>query len=105
MPVEVYLTASEGNVKSLNLDGKKKFVPTLGDGEAFAVKIDELLGSIASIVGENISNEAEIVIELSGTTSMKTDGKISYLVLNIGGSISKDSSMKITLKTKIDPKK
>jgi hypothetical protein len=105
MPVEVYLTTAEDDAKSLNLDGKEKLVPTLGDEEAFAIKIDEVLESVASIVGANISNEAEIIIELSGTTSIKTNGKISYLVLNIGGSVSKDNSMKITLKTKIDPKK
>jgi len=105
MPLEVYVAASnELESKKLKLDNRE-IVPTLGGDEATAVRIGELVGSISSLIGEKLMSDSELTIELTGSTSLKGEGGIKYLLFNIGGSAAKDNSMKVTLKTKVGTKK
>ena len=65
---------------------------------------NDVFKSIASEIGKSLSNEAELTIELTGSTSLEVSGGIKYLILNLGGSTSKGNVIKVSLKTKIGKK-
>ena len=105
MPLEVYVTSSgETKPKTLKLD--KYEIPTTlgGEEKALAVQMNDVFKSIASEIGKSLSNESELTIELTGSTSLEVSGGIKYLILNLGGSTSKGNVIKVSLKTKIGKK-
>ena len=106
MPLEVYVTASKDpESKTIKIDNRE-LVPTLGaEEEASAVRIGEMLNSISNLIGEKLSSESELTIELTGSTSLKGEGGFKYIIFNLGGSVSKDNTMKVTLKTKVGANK
>jgi len=104
MTLEVYVTATKDQeMETISIGGETELVPTLG-GEALAVRIDEIFKSITSLVSSDLSDEADLTIEMTGTTSIKADCGIKYLFFNLGGSASNENLMKVCLKTKIKPK-
>jgi hypothetical protein len=108
MTLEVYIASlndKDKYGKNISLDGDVELVPVLEDDQELAVKISDVFDSISSLISESISNEAELVIELTGSTSFKAEGSAKYMIINLGGSATKESLMKISLKTKIDPKR
>lgn len=107
MTLDVYLESTNDKDRKENnicLNGEIELRSTLGNDKNIAVKISDVFDSISSLISESISNEAELVIELTGSTSFRAEGGAKYMIINLGGSATKESLMKVILKTKINPK-
>jgi hypothetical protein len=80
-------------------------VDVLGESEeAIAVQIDELVKSISESMRESITDESELTVEITGSISLKAEGGVKWLFFNVGGGTTKSDTLKVTLKTKINPK-
>jgi hypothetical protein len=86
--------------------GDRTVVPVLGPNEdAVAVRIDEVVRAIADSVCDTITEESDLFVEITGNISLKGSAGAKWLFFNVGGSVAKTDALKVTLKTKIRPRK
>ena len=86
-----------GGQKSLTMRGNKK--------EEKPIDLKELLESITNEVRGCITEPCDMTMELSGSTTYGAGGGLKALIIDISGKAEKTSGIKITLNTKINPKK
>src|SRR5262245_42075692 len=79
-------------------------VDVLGESEeAIAVQIDEVIKAISESICQSITSESELTVEITGSISLKAEGGVKWLFFNAGGGATKSDTLKVTLKTKINP--
>ena len=104
MPLNVYLISTDDPQSQKLRVEDYVLVDVLGKKEeALAVKIEELFTSLVDSIGKTLSQECELSVEVSGDITLKAEGGAKWLFFNVGGSAAKTDSMKVTLKTKINP--
>ncbi len=103
LPLKIAVTTQspEGDL-IIDIEGEK-FEPTLGETEAVAVRLDEMVRSIAETIGTSIQAESELTVEISGGISLSAKGGAKWLFFNVGGGAEKTDTLKVVLKTKIKP--
>lgn len=93
------------DLSQIHLEDHKR-LDVLGKREAAAaIQIKELLSSVSESVREAIEDEGELTVEIEGSLKMSAGAGIKYLLFNVGTDSSKVNTMKVTLKTKVSPKK
>ncbi|MBE9594492.1 MAG: hypothetical protein IMF19_13560 [Proteobacteria bacterium] len=90
--------------EELEIDGQK-LLSMRGEKEEKPIDLKELLESITEEVSGCITEPCDITIELSGSTTYGAGGGLKALIIDISGKAEKTSGIKITLNTKINPKK
>lgn len=90
--------------EELEIDGQK-LLAMRGEKEEKPVDLKELLESITEEVSGCITEPCDMTIELSGSTTYGAGGGLKALIIDISGKAEKTSGIKITLNTKINPKK
>lgn len=106
MPLNVYVISSKDSQSQKLRVEDYELVDVLGKTEeAVAVKIEELFTSVIESLSKVVPQESELTLEISGDVTLKAEGEAKWLFFNAGGSASKTDSMKVTLKTKINPQK
>lgn len=74
-----------------------------GREEALALQLADLFGSVMWSLSKSIDSSAELAIEVTGSLDLKASAGIKYLVFNVDGDVSKANTMKLVLKTKLEP--
>ena len=106
MPITTYVTSVDPNEAGTLQTDEKKIVSTLGpDDKAIAVQLQELFASVTAAVEESLDVESTLTVEITGSVSLKATGGVKYLFFNVGGEASTTGTMKVTLATKVSPKK
>lgn len=90
--------------EELEIDGQK-LLAMRGEKEEKPVDLKELLESITEEVSGCITEPCDMTMELSGSTTYGAGGGLKALIIDISGKAEKTSGIKITLNTKINPKK
>nr|AAU82191.1 hypothetical protein GZ11A10_46 [uncultured archaeon GZfos11A10] len=90
--------------EELEIDGQKLLTMRGGEEEK-AIELKELLESINEEISGYITEPCDVTIELDGSTTYGGGGGVEALIIDIGGKVEKTSGIKITLNTKINPKK
>jgi hypothetical protein len=105
MPLKAIIVAEDpSKVTKIKLEDFD-IVDVLGESEeAIAVQIDEVVRTISESLRESIAEESELTIEITGSISLKAEGGVKWLFFNVGGGTTKSDTLKVTLKTKINPK-
>jgi hypothetical protein len=105
MPIRtrvVSTTESDGGRKS---GGGFEPVPTLGSADGTSgVAIEEILEELTAAVEAKIKSDSVLTIELAGTTAIKAEGGVKWLVFNVGGETSSAQTLKVSLQTTIRPR-
>jgi hypothetical protein len=82
-----------------------EILDVLGSREgAIAIQLKQLINSVTESIREAIESEGELSVEISGSLELKASATLQYLLFNVGADASKNSTMKVTLTTKISPK-
>ena len=104
MGIEILVhTSDETDLDKLEFEDYQ-VVDVLGKREKdLALKIDELYSEVIESVGKSLKHESELTIEISGSIDLKANAGAKWLFFNVGGSVEKNNSMTVTLKTKINP--
>lgn len=104
MPIEVYaVTTNPKENGKIKLDDRE-ILPTLGTDESLAIQLKDLFKSVIDSVSNEISNSAQINIEVTGSVNLKAKGGVKYLFFNVGGEASATGTMKVSITTNIQPK-
>ena len=90
--------------EELEIDGQK-LLSMRGEKEEKPIDLKELLESITDEVSGCITEPCDMTMELSGSTTYGAGGGLKALIIDISGKAEKTSGIKITLNTKINPKK
>jgi hypothetical protein len=96
----VLLTSAENS--RVVIDGVEE-VPVLGGADDVAIKLDEVISQIRETVAESITSDSELLVELTGSVSFKGSADTQWLVFKLGGSGERAHTLKVTLKTTIQP--
>lgn len=105
MPIKAYATTvSPDSAKSLRVEDKE-ILKTLGDQDkAVAVQLRELFGSITESITASLEVESQLVVEITGSVSLKAQGSTKYLFFNVGAEAGATGTMRVTLTTTLKPK-
>lgn len=105
MAIEVYVTSANPNeVGSLQLENKT-ILPTLGPKEnTVAVQLQELFTSVTDSITASLEVESQLMLEITGSITLKAEGGVKYLFFNVGASAEAAGTMKVTLSTTLRPK-
>ena len=90
--------------EELEIDGQK-LLTMRGKKEEKPIDLKELLESITDEVRGSITEPCDMTMELSGSTMYGAGGGLKALIIDISGKAEKTTGIKITLNTKINPKK
>lgn len=106
MSLEIYaITSESGNSSNVKI-GNSETLATLGGAEdTIAVQLKELLNSVIESISEDVTEECNVSIEVSGSVNLKAQGGVKYLFFNVSGEAATSNNMKVVLSTKIQPKK
>lgn len=99
-----FSTRAPEEYEELEIDGQK-LLTMRGKKEEKPIVLKELFESITAEVSECITEPCDMSLELSGSTTYSGGGGLEVLIINISGKAEKTSGVKITLNTKINPKK
>lgn len=105
MPIQTYVTTIDPNtVSSLQID-ETEILPTLGPQEnSVAVQLQELFASVSNAIKASLEVESQLILEITGSLSLKAEGGVKYLFFNVGASAEAAGTMKVTLSTTLGPK-
>src|SRR6185369_10765778 len=105
MPIKAYATTeSPETAKGVKIDDKE-ILKTLGDKDtAVAVQLQELFASVTESITASLEVESQLVIEITGSVSLKAQGSTKYLFFNVGAEAGATGTMKVTLNTTLKPK-
>lgn len=105
MPIKAYATTGDPRTaNALKVEGKE-ILKTLGPkDEAVAVQLRELFASITESITASLEVESQLVIEITGSISLKAQGSTKYLFFNVGAEAGATGSMKVALTTTLRPK-
>ncbi len=104
--IKVYATAVDPtSVSSLQTEDEE-ILTTLGSQEeTVAIQLQELFESVTESISAKLEVESQLTIEINGSVSLKAQGGFKYLFFNVGAETGSTNSMKVTLSTKLHPKK
>lgn len=106
MALEIVVFTGSSN-EQVNLpNGTPVFHETLGAGnqaEKISVQMEELLNSVLNQVQKSVKTECEVQISIAGKVSLVGQGSAKLLIFNVGGQSAKETTMTITLKSKVLP--
>jgi hypothetical protein len=105
MSIKAYATTeSPETAKGLRIDDKQ-ILKTLGDNDkAVAVQLQELFASVTESITASLEVESQLVVEITGSISLKAQGSTKYLFFNVGAEAGATGTMKVTLTTTLKPK-
>jgi hypothetical protein len=105
MPIKAYATTvSPETAKSLKVEDKE-ILKTLGDQDkAVAVQLQELFSSVVESITASLEVESQLVVEITGSVSLKAQGSTKYLFFNVGAEAGATGTMKVALTTTLKPK-
>lgn len=105
MPIKAYATTVAPEAASSLKIEDKEILKTLGDQDkAVAVQLQELFASITESITASLEVESQLVIEITGSVSLKAQGSTKYLFFNVGAEAGATGAMKVSLTTTLKPK-
>ena len=103
MPLDFYVLSHDPKKASIRMD-ELEVEEFLGEQEdAVAVRIQDILESVSTLVSRKIKTNSKLTIELSGVVDIKGKGDVKFLFLNIGGEATSSTTMRVVLETAIAP--
>jgi hypothetical protein len=79
-------------------------VPVLSDeADMVAVRLDELVQAISETIVPTITKTSELTVEIAGGITLSGKGSVKWLFFNVGGEAKKSDTLKVTLKTTLEP--
>src|SRR5689334_5680292 len=103
MAIEIAVTTVDPNQSNNICLDDTNIVPTLGEEEAIAIKLEEIVKSISDSVSKSIKVDSDLTVEISGGITLTAKGQLKWLFVNIGGDAKATNSLRIVLRTKIVP--
>ena len=105
MSIKAYVTSeSPETARGLKIDDKQ-ILKTLSDSDkAVAVQLQELFASVTESITASLEVESQLVVEVTGSVSLKAQGGTKYLFFNVGAEAGATGTMKVTLTTTLKPK-
>ena len=83
----------------------RTILPTLGPQEkTVAVQLQELFTSVTDSITASLEVESQLMLEITGSITLKAEGGVKYLFFNVGASAEAAGTMKVTLSTTLRPK-
>lgn len=105
MPVKTLVTTSDPEKQSSIVVGNEEILTTLDDhGKNISLQLQEIFESIQENIGQVITSESRLTIEMTGEASVKACGGINYLFFKIGGDAGSKNSIKVALTTTLMPR-
>lgn len=103
--MKAYVTSvDKAKVATIKLDDRE-ILTTLGAKENnIAVQLQELFTAVTQSVSASLEVESQISVEITGSITLKAEGKAKFLVFNVGGGTEAAGSMKVVLSTTLKPK-
>jgi hypothetical protein len=110
MPIRgVLVTGGADDAQRLRFEDEDEtyeFEELLSDEEEnIAVRMDEIVRSISRSVSQSVVAESELMVEITGSISLRADGEAKWVLFRVGGGATATGAVKVVLKTKVAPAK
>lgn len=105
MPLEMFVVSeTSADISKIIYEDYEELDVLSSRTDAIGIQLRELIESVRKSVEGSIESEGELSLEISGAVELKASAGGQYLFFNIGGSASKNNTMKVSFKTKVSPK-
>ena len=107
MGLEIVVTAQDDDKAAIPApDGRKVYevLSAEDDREAVSVRIRDLVDRIFTEVAEGVKVECNVEVVVSGKVTLTGKAEAKFLIFNIGGSGSTETTMTIKLSAKLSPR-
>jgi hypothetical protein len=107
MGLEILVTTQGDGRNAIPTPETRKRYDILADEdqrEAVSVRIRELVDQIFTEVQEAVKVECEVEVQVSGKVTLTGKADAKFLIFDIGGGASTETTMTITMSAKLSPR-